>query len=470
MDSQDIIHILNITSIVILANGIFQNLVHLIELFISFIALTGRAIFYNEEETWWSLSEVSLPISILMPAYNEEMGIADAVKSMLSLHYPDFEVIVINDGSKDKTLEILIENFDLKETLMPYDKKLDHAKIRGFYKSEVYPKLIVVDKDNGGKADALNAGINTSKNPLFCAIDGDSILEADSLLRVVQPFVERPDKVVAVGGSVRIANGSEINNGRIKKLGMPKNILAIFQIVEYLRAFLIARLALSKIESTVLISGAFGIFKKSVAIKAGGFSKGIVGEDMEIIMKIHKYLRKEKKDYEILFTPEPVCWTEAPSDLKSLSSQRARWQQGALEVFFKHVDMLLNPKYGVTGIIGFLYILSSDIIGPIIELIGFVAIPVLWYYDVLNNEFLLAFFAVTFVFGMFLSVCSLVLCEMELKNYEKPQHLIILFLAAIVENFGYRQINNIWRLNGWYRFLLKKKGWGSMKRMGFKKK
>jgi cellulose synthase/poly-beta-1,6-N-acetylglucosamine synthase-like glycosyltransferase len=464
--THDIILVLQIISIIILANGAFQNSIHLFELIVAFTSLRNRFVPSNEEEAWWTLSESTMPISIIMPAYNEEKGIIDSVKSMLALHYPSFEVIVVNDGSRDTTLQLLINEFSLSRTLVAHEGCLEHRSIRAFYKNERFSRLLVVDKENGGKADAINAGIEVARYPLFCVVDSDSILESDSLLRVVQPFTDNPDKVVAVGGCIRIANGSEIVNGRIKKIGLPGNLLALFQIIEYLRAFLIARLAMSRIHSTVLISGAFGIYKRSIAMQIGGFTHGTVGEDMDIIMKLHRFLHDEKKEYEMIFTPEPVCWTECPSDLKSLKSQRARWQQGALEVFFRHKVMFGNYRYGFAGLIGFPYIFSSDVIGPLIEFAGYIIVPTLWLTGFLDFSYMLAFLAFTITFGIFFSVGSLILSEMELRNYKKPSHLLALFVVAILENFGYRQLNNYWRLVGWLRFILKRKGWGNITRKG----
>jgi cellulose synthase/poly-beta-1,6-N-acetylglucosamine synthase-like glycosyltransferase len=327
--------------------------------------------------------------------------------------------------------------------------------------------LLVIDKENGGKADAMNAGINVARAPLVCVIDADTLLEADALIRVVRPFVEDPVRTVAVGGTIRIANGCRIENGRVIEPRLPRNILALFQVVEYLRAFLMARLGLSQMQTLMIISGAFGLFRRSSAIEVGGFSQNTVGEDMELVVKLHRYMRDRKRDYRITYIPEPVSWTEAPESLSILANQRARWQRGSLETYRKHRDMFLNPRYGRIGFLGFGQVWIVDVIGPIIEIIGYALVPPLWLLGLISFEYLLAFIAVVFTFGVFISVATLVLEEVQLRRLKNARDLATLTVAAIFENFGYRQLNNFWRLRGWWQFLRKKQGWGTMVRKGF---
>jgi len=459
-----------ILGIIIFGNGVLQNLVYVLQLVFAFRALHRRGIPPDTLTAWWRLNEQTMPISLLVPAFDEGETITESVRSMLALHFPQFEVIVINDGSKDRTLDVLIEAYEMELIDRAFQESVPHKGIKAVYGSERHPRLIVVDKDNGGKADALNAGINLARSPLFCVVDADSLLEADSLLRAVQPFLLDPDEVVAIGGTIRLANGSTIRKGRVISMGLPSNPLALFQVIEYLRAFLMARLAWSEMDALMLVSGAFGIFRRSIAIAVGGFSHGTVGEDMEIIVKIHRYLRERKIRYGIRFVPDPVCWTEAPESLGVLRRQRTRWQRGALETFFKHKRMLGNPRYGLAGIVGFVYVFSSDVIGPVLEALGYFLMPLFWYLGILSWEFFLAYMALTFVFGVFISVCSLALEEMELRRMLKPVDLVILTGVAILENFGYRQLNNLWRIQGWWQFLRGAKDWGQMQRKGFQRR
>ena len=447
-----------------------QNVLYLLQLIVAFIALQGRLLVKTPKQAWQMLRDSTLPISMLVPAYNEEETVVENIRSMLTLHYPNFEVVVINDGSKDGTLEAAIEAFELKPIKRPYETEVPHQAIRELYGSPNHPNLTVIDKENGGKADALNAGINLSRFPLFCAVDADSLLESDALLRAVQPFAEDPDRVVAVGGTVRIANGCTVRAGRVEHIGIPSNLLALFQIVEYLRAFLMARLAWSHFNALMLVSGAFGIFKRSTAVVVGGYDTDTIGEDLELIVKLHRHMHETGQDYDIKFIPDPVCWTEAPESLRVLARQRMRWQRGALETFFKHIRMLGNPRYGAPGMIGYPHILLVDVLGPPTELLGYILLPAFWYLGIIQWEIMAAFLALTFVFGIFVSVGSLVLEEMELKRFPKAGHLLVLLGIAIIENFGYRQINSFWRIAGFWQYVSgAKSSWGEMTRKGFKR-
>ncbi|MEO7864814.1 MAG: glycosyltransferase family 2 protein, partial [Sphingomicrobium sp.] len=322
-------------ALVVIGVGLIQILFYIIQLGFAAASLAQRPPVSSPSLLWQRYSERALPIAVLAPAYNEEVTIVESVTSLLALHYPEFEVIVINDGSDDRTLRRLIDHFELKSVERYHDLTVKHAPIRGLYASPRIPSLLVVDKENGGKSDALNAGINVARAPLFCSIDADSILESDALLRAVRPFLEKPDEVIAVGGTIRLANGSRIESGRVIDVRLPRNFLALVQIVEYLRAFLMTRLALSRMQALTVISGAFGLFRRRLALEVGGYSHGTVGEDMELVIKLHRHMRLQKKPYRIEFIPEPVCWTEAPENLTILGRQRARWQRGALETFAK---------------------------------------------------------------------------------------------------------------------------------------
>ena len=455
------------TALAIILVGLAQNALYLIQLLIAGRALSADPPVRRSAILWRRYADLAPPISLLSPAFNEEMTIVQSVRSLLSLQYPSYEVVVINDGSKDSTLQRLIEGFDLKPVSRAYDLAIDHEPIRGVYGSERIPRLVVVDKENGGKADALNAGINISRAPVLCSMDADSILEPDSLLRAVRPFVEDPGRVIAVGGTVRLANGCTISDGRVTKIGVSRNPLALLQTVEYLRAFLMARLAWSRIGALTIISGAFGLFRREPVLQVGGYTRGTVGEDMELVVKLHRYMRREKRDYRIAYIPEPVCWTEAPESLRVLGRQRARWHRGSLETFFRHLGMFLNPRYGRVGWIGFMHIFLVDVLGPVIEILGYLLIPILWLLGLLSVEYLLAFLAVSFTFGITISVCSLALEEIQLRRFPRARDLAVLTIAAVLENFGYRQLNNLWRMRGWWQYLKGSDSWGVMTRKGF---
>ncbi|HEX7108568.1 MAG TPA: glycosyltransferase family 2 protein [Aestuariivirga sp.] len=453
----------------VLSIGLIQNFVYAIQLPAAWAELRQHSQAEDSESAWQlQISDVAMAISIIVPAYNEEATIVENVRSMLSLRYPDMEIIIVNDGSSDRTLKVLVEAFQLKPVVRAHELAVDHAPIRGLYGSPLYQRLLVIDKENGkGKADASNAGINLSRNPLFCVVDADSLLEVESLLSSVRPFMEDPKNMVAVGGTIRVLNGCTVKNGQIVTVALPGRFLPLVQYMEYLRAFLMSRLAWSRWGMLSIVSGAFGIFRRSVTIEVGGFSHNTVGEDYDLVIKMHQHMREQKRSYAMRYVPEPVCWTEAPETLAMLGNQRKRWQRGALEVFFKHRKMLLNPRYGKIGMLGFTNNLIIDVLGPLVEVMGYVLIPLFWFIGALSTDFMLAYTALYFVFGVFISVCGLILEEMELRRVARASDLALLAFIAVIENFGYRQLNNIWRVIGWWEFLRKKQGWGAMTRKGF---
>lgn len=461
------IHILSWT---ILAIGLIQNFVYAIQLPAAWAELKEHTQAEDTESSWQLLvSDVAIPISLIVPAYNEEVTIVNNVRSMLTLRYPHIEIVIVNDGSKDKTLQVLIDAFQLRPIVRAYDLAVEHAPIRQLYGSPLYPRLIIVDKENGkGKADATNAGLNVCRNRLFCVVDADSLLEMESLLTSIRPFMEDPKHMVAVGGTIRVANGCVVSGGQVQEVGLPRKFLPLVQYMEYIRAFLMSRLAWSRWGMLSIISGAFGIFHRETSVKVGGFSQNTVGEDYELVIKIHRYMLENGLPYSMQYVPEPVCWTEAPETLKTLGGQRKRWQRGALEVYYKHRDMVLNPRYGKVGMLGFTNNFITDVLGPIAEISGYLLIPLFWATGLLNGDFMLAFVALFFLFGVFISTCSLILEELELRRVNRARDLALLALVSVAENFGYRQLNNIWRLIGWWEFIRKKNSWGDMPRKGYK--
>jgi len=409
------------------------------------------------------------PISIIAPAYNEELSIIESVNSLLSLEYPLYEVIIVNDGSTDGTLKKLTEAYDLKKTKWVFRKTIATKPIKDIYKSLSNPKLIVIDKVNGKKADALNAGLNISHYPLFCAIDGDSILEKDALLKMVRPFLENPEETIAAGGILRLSNGCTFENGQIKKIGLPKNFLARLQVIEYLRAFLGVRMGLNKLKSLLIISGAFGLFRKDVTLQCGGYRTDTIGEDMDLIVRIKKYLRKKKMPFRIYFIPDPICWTEAPESFSSLMNQRNRWHRGLVETLFHNRRMIFNPAYSTTGMFAMPFYLIFELLGPIIELIGYVIFIGLLISGNINHPFALLFFLVAVFLGCFISLMAVLLEEYSLQRYPKLADILIISLFSLLENFIYRQCLALIRSKAFLDLLRGKKGWGEMKKIGFSK-
>ena len=459
--------IAKIVAFALIAVSAMQNALQVLQLLLAARALHDDPPELQSDLIWQRSADDAPQISILAPAYNEAETIVDSVRSLLSQRYPAFEIIVINDGSTDRTLDALKRAFSLEPVHRDCEHALEHALVRSTFATRLHPNLLVIDKQNGGKADALNAGLNHACNAIFCSMDADSILEPDALLRAVQPFVADPERVIAAGGTVRIANGCRVRGGRVTEYRLPRNPLALLQTIEYMRAFLMARLAWSRVDALTIISGAFGLFKRNAVLEAGGYTRGLVGEDMEMVVRLHRYHREQKRDYRIAFVPEPVCWTEAPETLQALSRQRRRWQRGSLETFAMHRAMLFNPRFGRVGVLGLGGMLLVDVLGPMAEIAGYLLIPLFYLLGALSTDFLLAFLAVGFVFGIAISVGSLVLEEQQLRRATRTRDLLILTCAAILENFGYRQLNSIWRLVGSWDWARGGQGWGEMRRKGF---
>ncbi len=418
-------------------------------------------------ELWQRYGDLAPPVSVIAPAFNEELSIVQSVKALLSLEYPHHEVIVVNDGSKDDTLGALIRGFELEESQRKQIASLEKGAVRKTYRSRRYPNLFVIDKENGRKADAVNAGIGFARTPLVCVIDADSIIEADGLLRASEPFMHDDGRLMAVGGAIRIANGCEIEGGSLRKVGVAKEWIPRFQIVEYLRAFLTARVANAEIDTLLLISGAFGIFRRSVLLEIGGYRHDTVGEDLEVVVRIHRHMREKGQPYSVKFVPDIVCWTEAPTDLAGLKNQRSRWQQGALETLSAHRRMIFNPRYGRIGMIGMPQLVLEDVIGPPAELIGYFVVPAAALLGILDPLVALAYLALTVVFGTALSFGTLSLEEAQLRRAPSAKDLARIGAAAFVENFGFRQVNLLYRLRGVHKFMKQETAWEGVPRVGF---
>ena len=404
------------------------------------------------------------PVSILVPAYNEAATIAASVRSLLQLNYSQFEIIVINDGSKDDTLAVLQREFALIPFPEAYRIRIPTKRVRGIYRSTVHPSLRVIDKDNGGKADALNAGINAARCPLYCAVDADSILQRDSLQRVVRSFIEDPS-TVAAGGSVRIANGCIVSGGFLTKIGLPRNPLVLFQLVEYMRAFLFGRLGWLPLNAVLIISGAFGLFKLDTVVAAGGYRTDTVGEDMELVVRLHRMLRPQQPRYRIAFAPDAICWTEAPETLSVLKNQRMRWQRGLAESFTLNMGLLFGRNSGAAGWLAFPFMSLFEWWGPLIEVTGYVFILTGFMFGLISPLAFTTFMVTAFGFGLLLSVSALLLEELSFHIYPRAWHLAALVAIAIAENFGYRQLISCWRLIGLVRWVFGAKAkWGDMKR------
>ncbi len=411
-------------------------------------------------------SPVAPRISVLAPAYNEAATIEESVRSLLALEYPDLEIVVINDGSKDNTLQVLKDRFELEPVHTIYRRRIRTEPLSQLYRSRVNPNLLVADKENGGKADSLNAGLDLATGGLVCAIDADTLIEPDALLRMVRPFL-RSDDVLAAGGTIRVVNDCDVENGRVRKVRVPRSFLPAVQVIEYLRAFLFGRLGWNRLGGNLIISGAFGLFRREVMIEAGGYLHETVGEDMELVARIRRTARERgHKTQRVDFIPDPVAWTEVPESWAVLGRQRDRWHRGLADTLWRHRKVLLNPRYGALGLVVFPHFFFVELIAPVVELVGLVGLAVGLAIGAIDGSFALLFFLVAYGLGVLLSALTLVLEELSFQRYDRQGQRLRLMALSLFDSVGYRHVTVYWRLRGIGSFLRGRTEWGVMERRG----
>jgi cellulose synthase/poly-beta-1,6-N-acetylglucosamine synthase-like glycosyltransferase len=413
-----------------------------------------------------SQSRLTPPVSIIIPAHNEEPMIVNSVATALAINYPEFEVIVVNDGSRDRTLRRLIETFDLAGSQRPYRATFPTSRIRRIYYSKTHSNLYVIDKENGGKADALNAGVNFSRYRYVCNTDADTLFEKDALIRVIRHIVRDPRRIVAVGGQVRVGNGFRVQHGEIVERHLPSKLLPKFQIVEYLRTFLGNRVGWSSMNAMLLISGAFGMWRRDALVSVGGFNREIIGEDLEVTMRFHRVFRKRKEEYAVVALPDPVCWTEAPEDIHSFYQQRNRWHRVLLESYWTHREMLLNTKFGAVGLLGMPYYLFFEILGPFMEVFSYFVILGAYGLGFLQIETLVLFLLLSVGYTTFLNILAILIEELHYHTYSLSE-VLQLILVGFLDNLGYRQLSMVIRVVATVDWLSKSRGWGKISRRGY---
>ena len=407
-------------------------------------------------------------VSIVAPAYNEELTIVESLRALLAVDYQPREIVIVNDGSTDGTLALMQQTFQLVPAPLAFDQPLPSEPVRGVYRSVSEPDLVVIDKHNGGsKADAVNAGINAASGVLVLVIDADTVLEADALTRAVLPFLEDP-ATVAVGGNVGIANGCRIEHGRVIDVALPRSWLARFQIVEYMRAFLLFRLACASQNTVVLISGAFGVFRRDAVIAVGGYDRTAIGEDIDLTMRLQRHFRARGEPFRIGFDPNPLCWTQAPEDWLSLRSQRYRWRRGLLETLWRYRRMIGNPRFGAAGLFALPYIAFFEGLGPLLEVGGYVVTIVAASLGYLDWKYGGVMIAMSVLLGVAVTLLAVLLNDVTSRRYMRGRDLALLVAVAIFESLGYRQVNSLWGCVGTIQALRGKGGWGSMKRQAFR--
>jgi cellulose synthase/poly-beta-1,6-N-acetylglucosamine synthase-like glycosyltransferase len=406
-------------------------------------------------------------VSVVAPAYNEQLTIEESVRAMLALDYESSEIVIVNDGSTDDTLAVLTAAFRLVPAPLAFAQPLRAAPVRGAYRSMSEPALLVIDKENGrSKADAVNAGINAASGALVLVIDADTILERDALSRAVLPFLE-DSTTVAVGGTIGIANGCRIQAGRMTDISLPKSWLARFQIVEYMRGFLLFRLACASGNAVVLISGAFGLFRRDVMIAVGGYDPTAIGEDMDVTVRIQRYCRELRRPFRITFDPNPLAWTQAPEDWRSLEGQRCRWRRGLHQVLWRHRGMIANPRFGLVGLAVLPHVAFIEGMGPLFEMIGYAVVTAAAIFGLVDWRSWGVLMAIAVLCGTAVTFVAVLMSDVVTRKYMRRGDLALLIAVVILENCGYRQLNAWWGLVGTFQSLTGKGGWGVMKRKAF---
>jgi len=450
------------------------NSIYLTFIVISFIETKKQMDLWDIKSNTLLFENDLLPsISIIVPAYNEEVTIIESIKSLLNLKYPKYNVIVVNDGSKDKTLQVLTSFFELERRNPFYEKSIPTKNVRGVYQNRYISNLIVIDKENGGKADALNVGINFSKNDFICGIDADSLLEVESLLRVISVTLDFNEPHIAIGGNISPVNGCVIDHGKIESYGLGKQLIVKYQTLEYMRAFNTGRIGWTKLKSLLIISGAFGVFDKQKILEAGGYitssglyKKDSVGEDMELVVRLTHNALKNKEKFKVNYVYHALCYTELPSSADVLFKQRNRWHRGLVDILHYHRKMTFNYKYKQTGLIGMPYFLIFEMIGPFLESMGYLMLILGLVLGLLTPLLVAIIFSVSILFGIFLSLCALLVSERKDEYTNKKTTLTLIFFA-IIENIGYRQIVSVHRIISFFSALKDSGKWGSQKRKGF---
>lgn len=407
------------------------------------------------------------PLTLVVPAYNEEQVIAQSVRSLLGVTYARIEIVVVNDGSTDHTLDELIRAFSLCKSEVRPSGALPTQPVRDFYVSTVEPRLVVVDKQNGGKADALNAGINFCQTPYFLAMDADSLLEPEAVTCALRAILEDPERIVAVAGIVRGVNGSVVDAGRVRRPHLLFNFWVVMQVIEYVRSFLAGRAGWSLVNGLLIVPGAFGLFRKAACVRVGGYSTDTVTEDLELVLRLHRYAREHDLDWRVVFAPDAVCWTEMPTSSRALSRQRKRWHEGLWQTVRMHRAICFRPRYGVVGMLSLPHQVLYELGGPFVELAGLLLLPLFYFLGLLNWQAFVLYLALAFFLGMLISLLAILIDQTHFPRHRFPRDALLLLVFTLLEYLGYRQLFLWWRVAASWNFFFGRVSWRVSKRTGF---
>jgi cellulose synthase/poly-beta-1,6-N-acetylglucosamine synthase-like glycosyltransferase len=460
-------HGMNMINVLIVCYFFIANGIYTVLMIASLVAvwLHNRRLVYQGLQDLRE-SVVTPPVTIIMPAYNEQDVIVDSVRSVLKTDYPSLEVIVVDDGSTDATLQRLITTFDLVKMDLIYRPRVPTRPLRGFFQNPRISNLLVVSKENGGKPDALNVGINVARTPYFCTLDSDCFLERDALLRLMNPIVKSPINTVVSGGIIRILNGCEVKDAQVVKVRLPETRLERFQVVEYLRSFLFGRAGWDLLGGTLIVSGAFAVFHRESVIESGAFGHDTVTEDMDLVVQLHHWAMHKNRKIKMTFTSDPVCWTEAPAKLSMLGRQRRRWQLGLCQTLWKHSEILFNRKYGIVGMLSFPFQLYVEALGAAVEFIGYFLVPLALLFGMVPATLYILLVLLSLMYGGFLSVGAVLLEELTYRRYPGFRDLVVLLLFAFLENIGYRQLVLYYRFQGVVQFARGFRRWEKVAHLG----
>jgi cellulose synthase/poly-beta-1,6-N-acetylglucosamine synthase-like glycosyltransferase len=453
-------HLLHAFSIITLIYFFAGNGAYTLLIFASFpsAVLHNRRLEYQGLEELRDSGELP-PITVIIPAFNEEDSIIETVNSVRGADYPDLHIVVVDDGSQDSTLDRLMWEFELSWSGLIYRAVIPTRRVTGIFSSPAVPNLQVVRKEHGGKADSLNTGINACRTPYFCTLDADSLIEPDALLRLMRPIVRSRDNVVVSGGTIRIRNGCKTLQARVHEARLPSSWIERLQVVEYLRSFLFGRAGWHLLGGTMIVSGAMAIFHRQRVVDAGGFSAATVGEDVELVVRLHRCAHQRKEKVVTAFSFDPVCWTQCPASLSMLARQRRRWQLGLYQTVWLNLGMLFNPSYGVLGLCSFPFHLAVEGLGAAVELCGYLIVPLAFALHLMVPAFYIPLVVFSLFYASFLSVSAILLEELTYRRYPRQRDLYLLLAGAMIDNFGFRQLNVYYRVQGLFRFLMGSDQW-----------